>query len=238
MDGPCLRRSLPPMNRRARGERLSCRLRRRPPSRMICGDPSSCWTRFMMRHGPIVLFLLLAISASIRGEAARGSLHVPPGFAIEQIAAAPDVVYPMFAAFDERGRLFVAESSGLDLYAELKAQTRKCRIRVLQDPDERGVFGKASVFADKLVFPMGLVWRDGKLFVADPPDLVTLEDTDGDGRADRRTVILTGFGHVDNGSLHGLTFGPDGLLYMTMGQPDGYTIKRKDGVTVRGTTGA
>ena len=125
----------------------------------------------------------------------------------------------MFAAFDDRGRLFVAESSGLDLYAEITAGTRKCRVRVLEDRDGDGRFETSRVFADGLVFPMGLAWRDGRLYVADPPDLVALEDTDGDGRADRRTVILTGFGHTDNGSLHGLTFGPDGLLYMTMGMP-------------------
>ena len=83
-----------------------------------------------------------------------------------------------------------------------------------------------------------MAWRAGKLYVADPPDLITLEDTDGDGRADKRTVILTGFGHTDNGSLHGLIFGPDGLLYFTMGSPDGYRFKRKDGTLLEGRTGA
>ena len=85
---------------------------------------------------------------------------------------------------------------------------------------------------------MGLVWRDGKLYVADPPDLITLEDVDGDGRADKRTAILGKFGHRDNGSLHGLTFGPDGLLYMTMGEPDGYKLTRSDGTFLEGQTGA
>jgi putative membrane-bound dehydrogenase-like protein len=192
----------------------------------------------MLRFGLSVILAFVPSLAVVAGEPAAPRLHVPEGFAIERIAAEPDVVYPMFAAFDDRGRLFVAESSGLDLYAELKAQTRKCRVRVLEDPDERGRFRKSSVFADGLVFPMGLVWRDGKLYVADPPDLITLEDTDGDGKADRRSVILSGFGHLDNGSLHGLTFGPDGLLYMTMGSPDGYRIKRRDGVVVHGKTGA
>src|SRR5262249_47892250 len=112
------------------------------------------------------------------------------------------------------------------------------RIRVLEDPDEKGRFRKSRVFADKLVFPMGLAWRDGKLYVADPPNLIVLEDTKGTGRADRRAGLLSGFGDKDNGSLHGLTFGPDGLLYMTLGHPDGYKFKDRAGKKVRGESGA
>lgn len=203
-------------------------------------------SRITLRQITLTALLLLALTsrAAVRAadKPAVSGLRVPEGFVIERVAAEPDVIFPMFAAFDDRGRLFVAESSGLDLYAELKAQTRKCRIRLLEDPDNNGGFRKSSIFADRLVFPMGLVWRDGKLYVADPPDLISLEANDADGTprttAGKRTVLLSGFGHVDNGSLHGLTFGPDGLLYMTMGRPDGYTLKRRDGSVVHGKTGA
>ena len=189
------------------------------------------------------LVVLLSIATAMQAAAARsgeldGQVHAPDGFVVEQVAGEPQVVFPMFACFDDRGRLYVAESSGLDLYEGLQTQTRNCRVRRLEDHDGDGRFESSQIFADQLVFPMGLCWHDDKLYVADPPNLVTFEDRDGDGRAEERNVILTGFGHADNGSLHGLVFGPDGLLYMTMGRPDGYQLKDQDGKTLTGKSGA
>jgi putative membrane-bound dehydrogenase-like protein len=174
-------------------------------------------------------------SPETRGE--ERSWALPDGFTFEMVAGPPQVRYPMFATFDDRGRLFVAESSGGSIYGELQQQSRRCRIVLLEDTNGDGIFDRAQTFADSLAFPMGLTWHQGRLYVADPPHVLSLEDTNGDGQADRREVILSGFGAVTNGSLHGITVGPDGWLYMTVGWPDSYRLQRADGSWLEGVSG-
>ncbi len=54
-----------------------------------------------------VLAAMLAVSPGA-GAGIDLPHRVPPGFVIEKVAGDPAVVFPMFAAFDDRGRLFVA----------------------------------------------------------------------------------------------------------------------------------
>src|SRR5206468_13011811 len=111
-----------------------------------------------------VSLVLAAIAAGAIATAVASpspAFQVPPDFVIEQVAGKEQVVFPMFGAFDDRGRLFLSESSGLDLYAEITAGTRACRVKLLEDKDGDGRFETSRVFADQLVFPMGLVWRKG-----------------------------------------------------------------------------
>jgi hypothetical protein len=125
-------------------------------------------------HTRFPLLVILALALQVDAAEERPLPTAPQGFTVQLAATEPFIKFPMFACFDDAGRLFVAESSGLDLYQELQKLTRRCRISVLEDKDHDGVFESAKVFADNLVFPMGLVWRGGKLYVADPPELVTL----------------------------------------------------------------
>lgn len=162
------------------------------------------------------------------------SLHVPPGFHVDVAAGSDLVSYPMMATFDERGRLFICESSGNTLNNQQMAANPDYRIRMLEDRNGDGVFDAGTVFASKLTLPAGAVWYRNSLYVASPPDLLRFEDTDGDGVADVREVIVTGWKMSANAaSLHGPTFGPDGWLYLTDGR-HGFDIKTKDGRQYKG----
>lgn len=124
----------------------------------------------------------------------RATFRLAPGLRIDLVASEPEVVDPVALAFDERGRLFVAEMRGYPNEGVGTGPITSGRIRLLEDRDGDGVYEHATVFADGLRFPTGLmVWR-GKLLVANAPDILMLEDRDGDGRADGRTVLYTGFG--------------------------------------------
>ncbi|MEO1995178.1 MAG: PVC-type heme-binding CxxCH protein, partial [Planctomycetaceae bacterium] len=144
---------------------------------------------------------------------------VPAGMTVELAAGPPLVSHPIMACFDDRGRLFVAESAGLNLSAGDLEKELPNSIRMLEDTDGDGRFDRSTVFADRMTFPMGGTWHDGALYVASPPSIWRLEDTDGDGVADRRETLVNHFGYTGNAaSIHGCFTGPDGRLYWC----DGY----------------
>ncbi len=167
-------------------------------------------------------------------ETTEGSLiRVPDGFTIERVAGNDLVQYPMLATLDDRGRLFVTESSGKNVSGKKMAEVPECRISVLEDTDGDGVYDRSKVFAEKLSLPMGVFPYRGGLFVASPPDFIRLDDTNNDGVADRREVILTGWNVLNTASLHGPFLGPDGWLYLTHGR-HGYKIQTKEGELLEG----
>jgi len=142
---------------------------------------------------------------------ATGRMAVPPGFAVELFAAEPDLVNPVAMTFDERGRVWVAESLE---YPRRAPGPGRDRIRVLADGDGDGRADHVTTFLDGLNIPSGIAVGHGGAWIAAAPDLLFVQDTDGDGAADRREVVVTGFGRLDTHELpNSLTWGPDGWLY-------------------------
>ncbi len=164
-------------------------------------------------------------------------VKVAEGWTWERVAAAPLVERPIMASFDDRGRLYVSDSSGVNLKGSELLKDPPHRIRLLEDTDGDGVFDKSAVFADQLVFPQGLLWHQGAVYVVSPPSLWRLEDVDGDGVCDKRTELLTGFANTGVADdAHGCCLGPDGRLYFLPGRmahdlkyPDGTRLKKAVG---------
>ncbi len=195
-------------------------------------------------YRPLALHLVLAIIALAAPakcdepaqtvDRAVASISVPDGFTVEVVAAPPLVERPMLAAFDDQGRLYVCDSAGVNLRGAELSKNPPHVIRLLTDTDGDGRFDKSTVFADKMVFPQGIVWHDGAVYCSSPPSFWKLTDTDGDDKADTREQLVTGFANTGVADdLHGGSLGPDGRLYWCAGRfpheihrPGGKVIRR------------
>ena len=122
-------------------------------------------------------------------EKALSTFKVKPGFRLELVAAEPLVIDPIALSFDEDGRCYVVEMRD---YSERRPE-RLGRIRLLEDTNGDGRFDKSIVFAGDLPWPTAVICWDGGVFVGATPDIIYFKDTNGDGVADIREPIFTGF---------------------------------------------
>ncbi len=117
---------------------------------------------------------------------------VKPGFKAQLVTHEPMVRDPIAISFDENGRMFVCEM--IDYSEERDRTPHLGRVSVLEDRDGDGLYETSRVFADNLPWPTGLIWANGGLYVGATPDIWRFEDRDGDGRAEFREKVFTGFG--------------------------------------------
>ena len=135
------------------------------------------------------------------------------GFTLQLVAAEPLVQSPVAAAFDADGNLYVAEMRDYP-YKPKPGGKPLGTVRLLRDRDGDGRFDESHVFADGLLWAAGIApWKDG-VFVTAPPDLWYMKDTDGDGKADVRQKIFTGFGaQNEQAMVNNLAWGLDHKIY-------------------------
>jgi putative heme-binding domain-containing protein len=146
-------------------------------------------------------------------ELERKSFLMADGFDVNLFAADPMLAKPIQMNFDPQGRLWVVSS---EVYPQiLPGQTANDKVLVLEDSDGDGTSDRTTVFADGLLIPTGVEPGDGGAYVANSTELLHFGDTDQNGKADRRRVMLSGFGTEDTHHLlHTLRWGYDGQLYM------------------------
>jgi putative membrane-bound dehydrogenase-like protein len=152
-------------------------------------------------------------------SAARASFQLEPDLEISLVAAEPQVESPCALAFDDAGRLWVAENRGYPNQHDPPLG----RIARLEDRDGDGHYESRLTFAEGLDYPNGLLPRPEGLYVTCAPDLLLLRDRDGDGRADERVVLLTGFATTGSTQLrvNDPTRGPDGWIWLANGLSGG-----------------
>ena len=123
---------------------------------------------------------------------------------------------PLNIRWDTEGRAYVTVTT---TYPHLfPGDVPNDKIIVLEDTDHDGSVDRSHVFADGLNIPTGIELGHGGVYVGQNSEILFLEDTDGDLRADTRAVLLGGFGNGDSHqTINSFVWSPDGELYFGHG---------------------
>ncbi|CCH51460.1 membrane-bound dehydrogenase domain protein [Fibrisoma limi BUZ 3] len=150
------------------------------------------------------------------GQDALSKLKVPEGYKIELFASEqefPNLAKPMQMSFDNKGRLWVA---CMPSYPHYKPGDPKPddKIIILEDTNNDGKADKETVFADKLHLPLGFEIAPEGVYVSQGTNLKLFVDTNGDDRADKSEILLSGFDdHDTHHNSHAFTTDPSGAIY-------------------------
>jgi putative heme-binding domain-containing protein len=178
------------------------------------------------------------VSSPVPGAEQVRRFSLPPGFEIELFASEVEGVgKPITVTWDDAGRLWTMTALEYPLDGNEQPEAAKAlyekggrdKVLVFDEPYGTGP-RKARVFAEALAMPMGLLpYKDGAL-VGQGPDVFWIHDKDGDGRADEREKILTGFGIQDSHLMpHQFMRAPGGWFYLAQGAFNYSKVQTRDG---------
>lgn len=142
------------------------------------------------------------------------AFRVDPRFEVNLFASEekfPEIACPITMRWDARGRLWVSCST---TYPHVyPGEEPRDKIVILEDTDWDGKADKSTVWADDINIPLSYeLYKDG-IIVSEEPHLSYIYDSDGDGKADSREYLYTGFGCEDSHhALHDFVWSPDGDL--------------------------
>ncbi len=166
---------------------------------------------------PVKVTAIAPLEPPLSPQESLKKIHVREGFEVELVASEPLTIDPVAIDWDAAGRLWVVEMADYPDGMDGKGQAGG-RVRVLEDADGDGRYDRQTLFAEELNFPTGILsWRDGVIVTA-APEILLLRDTDGNGRADSREVLVSGLS-TGNQQLraNGLRWGLDGWVYCAAG---------------------
>lgn len=148
----------------------------------------------------------IAPSVTVPTQDITESLNVPPGFDIE--AYLPEGSYrPTAIAVDSQGRLYMGNFEGV--------------VSIVDDLDGDGAGDEVRTFIQKGSPALGLAISpdDKTVYIAGGGKVLMVTDEDHDGVPDSEKVIIDDLPSFtyDAHSNNGITIGPDGKLYMTLG---------------------
>jgi putative membrane-bound dehydrogenase-like protein len=169
-----------------------------------------------------------------RGADAVAQFKMQPGFKVSVLATEPLINKPIALQWDERGRLWVAETPEYPngrrpLNAEAWKEggvlspgnydrPARDKISVLVSTKHDGVFDQKVIFHEGLELITGFcIYKDGVIVVAQK-NIVWLRDTDGDGKADKEEILFGGFTPGDTHFVaNHFIVAPDGWIYASNG---------------------
>jgi hypothetical protein len=120
--------------------------------------------------------------------------QVPADFDLQLFAAEPDIVKPIYMAWDERGRAWVVEARDYPHGLVNEGEPGHDDIKICEDTDGDGKADKFTIFADKLNLATALVFLNGGVMVSEARHML-FSDT-REHQADVH-AILPGWGTGD-----------------------------------------
>ena len=148
---------------------------------------------------------MLAITSGLSGEEAdrdklnltvdhgHADLTLPDGFAGTVFAEPNLLKQPIAMAFDDRGRLWVAETVAYQNNGRSRFKDGRDRIVILEDQDGDGVHDKRTIFHEKLNRISAIAIGFGGVWVGATPYLYFIPDRDGDDKPDGKPeAVLDG----------------------------------------------
>ncbi|MFN0198563.1 MAG: PVC-type heme-binding CxxCH protein [Planctomycetaceae bacterium] len=150
-------------------------------------------------------------------EEALKSFHLRPGFRIELVASEPLIRDPVAIDFDEQGRMYVCEMPEYNQYANPKGYMGKGSVKQLIDTDWDGKYDEMHLYVAEIDSPTSVLSYDGGIFVGSVPDIWYFKDTDGDGEADIKDRVFTGFSRDPAGEamLNSFRWGLDNHIHLS-----------------------